>query len=101
MEFRQAFDFSGKVAVVTGGSGVLCGALARTLGNQGAAVAVLAGSRLDRASTAAEEIVAAGGQAAHRPTPGNNGITLAPGGIGSSNNSGEIAFSGRADFSVM
>lgn len=60
---ERAFDLAGKVAVVTGGSGVLCGALARALGAQGAAVVVVAHSRLERAQAVAEEIVADGGQA--------------------------------------
>lgn len=60
---ERAFDLAGKVAVVTGGSGVLCGALARALGAQGAAVVVVAHSRLERAQAVAEEIVADGGRA--------------------------------------
>ena len=61
MNLDQPFDFGGKVAVVTGGSGVLCGNIARALGKQGAAVAVLAHSRLARAEKIAAEITASGG----------------------------------------
>ncbi len=53
----------GRVAVVIGGSGVLCGTLARGLGRHGVAVVVVAHSRLDRAQAVAEEIVSVGGQA--------------------------------------
>ena len=56
-------DLSGQVAVVIGGSGVLCGALARALGRHGAAVVVVGHSRLDRARAVADEIVSNGGQA--------------------------------------
>lgn len=55
-------DFSGKVAVVTGGSGALCSQLCRTLALAGAKVAVL-GSRQETADKVAEEIRAEGGQA--------------------------------------
>ena len=63
MNLDKAFDFTGKVAVILGGSGVLCGALAQALGRQGAAVAVVGHSRIDRAQEVAGEIVAQGGQA--------------------------------------
>jgi NAD(P)-dependent dehydrogenase (short-subunit alcohol dehydrogenase family) len=63
MDLSNPFDFSGKVAVVTGGSGVLCGALARTLGQQGAAVAVLGYNNFARAERTAAEVVAGGGEA--------------------------------------
>lgn len=63
MNLGSPFDFSGKVAVVTGGSGVLCGAMARALGQQGAAVAVLAHENLVRAEEEAESIVSKGGRA--------------------------------------
>lgn len=56
-------DFSGRVAVVTGGSGVLCGRLAEALGAAGAAVAVLGHSRLERADAVAETIRDHGGTA--------------------------------------
>ncbi|MFO1522044.1 MAG: SDR family NAD(P)-dependent oxidoreductase [Kiritimatiellia bacterium] len=47
------FDLTGKVAVITGGGGVICGAFARELGRRGARVAVL-----DRAVDFARKVVA-------------------------------------------
>ena len=55
-------DLSGKVALVTGGGGVLCGYMARALASNGAAVAV-ADLRKEAAASVAEEIIAAGGKA--------------------------------------
>lgn len=55
-------DFSGKVAVVTGGSGVLCGEFCRALAACGAKVAIVNRS-LDKGSALAREIIAAGGEA--------------------------------------
>jgi NAD(P)-dependent dehydrogenase (short-subunit alcohol dehydrogenase family) len=55
-------DLKGKVAVVTGGTGVLCSAMARALGECGAAVAIL-GRRGEVAEALAKEIRQAGGQA--------------------------------------
>jgi NAD(P)-dependent dehydrogenase (short-subunit alcohol dehydrogenase family) len=49
---RDLFELEGKVAVVTGGGGVLCGAMARALGQLGAKVAVL-----DLFPAAAEAVV--------------------------------------------
>jgi NAD(P)-dependent dehydrogenase (short-subunit alcohol dehydrogenase family) len=58
----ELFDLTGKVAAVTGGGGVLCGAMSRALGRAGARVAVL-----DLKPEAAEEVVSsitsAGGEA--------------------------------------
>jgi NAD(P)-dependent dehydrogenase (short-subunit alcohol dehydrogenase family) len=51
------------VAVITGGSGVLCSALARGLGRQGATVVVVGHSNAARAESVAQQIVAAGGKA--------------------------------------
>jgi NAD(P)-dependent dehydrogenase (short-subunit alcohol dehydrogenase family) len=55
-------DFSGKVAVVTGGAGVLCSMFAKALALCGAKVAILdlAG---DKARALADEIKSEGGQA--------------------------------------
>ena len=53
---------SGKVAVVTGGTGVLCSSMARALGECGAAVAVL-GRRKEVAEELAAEIRKDGGKA--------------------------------------
>ena len=55
-------DLNGKVAVVTGGSGVLCGALAIALAECGAAVAV-AGRNREKAQRVVDRITAAGGKA--------------------------------------
>jgi NAD(P)-dependent dehydrogenase (short-subunit alcohol dehydrogenase family) len=54
-DIRNLFDLSGKTAVVTGGAGVLCSAIARMLAAHGANVAILdlAG---DRAQALAEAI---------------------------------------------
>ena len=51
-----------KVAVVTGGAGVLCGAFAKELARHGVKI-VIADYAPDKAETAAGEITAAGGQA--------------------------------------
>ena len=63
MGYERWYDFTGKAAVVVGGSGVLCGELARALAAQGAAVVVVGHTHLGRAQAVADEIVAAGGQA--------------------------------------
>lgn len=55
-------DLTGKVAVVTGASGVLCSAFARALGRAGAKVALLA-RKLDGCEAVAEIIRAEGGTA--------------------------------------
>ena len=55
-------DLSGKVAVVTGGGGILCSAMAKALAECGAAVAV-ADLKLESAQKVADEITAAGGKA--------------------------------------
>ncbi|HZJ82751.1 MAG TPA: SDR family oxidoreductase [Clostridia bacterium] len=55
-------NLKGKTAVITGGGGILCGAMAKELGRQGVNVAVL-DLNLDSANVIAEEINKAGGQA--------------------------------------
>src|SRR2546430_7610288 len=60
------FGLHGRVAVVTGGTGVLGSALARGLARAGARVAIL-GRRRERAEAVAAEIVAAGGEAVATP----------------------------------
>jgi 3-oxoacyl-[acyl-carrier protein] reductase len=57
-------DFSGRVALVTGGSGGIGAALCRDLARQGAAVAVGYGHRDKPAKELAGEIESAGGRAA-------------------------------------
>lgn len=56
------FDLTGKVAVVTGGGGVLCSGFSKTLAAAGAKVAVC-DLRKEAAQAVADEIVAAGGVA--------------------------------------
>jgi NAD(P)-dependent dehydrogenase (short-subunit alcohol dehydrogenase family) len=56
------FGVAGKVVAVTGGGGVLCGALSRALGRLGAKVAVL-DLFLESAQAVVDEIVQAGGEA--------------------------------------
>ena len=55
-------DLTGKVAVVTGGGGILCSAFAKALAECGAAVAV-ADLKLESAQRVADEIVKNGGKA--------------------------------------
>lgn len=66
---RQAaarFDLQDKVAIVTGGTGVLGGAMARGLAISGATVGIL-GRRQDKAEQAANEIKKSGGRALALP----------------------------------
>ncbi len=58
---RSLFSLSGQVAVVTGGGGILCGAMSRALARAGAQVAVL-DLRLEAAQQVVSEIESAGGQ---------------------------------------
>lgn len=60
---QRAWDFRGKVAVVTGGSGYIGGGIAMALGACGAAVVVVGYSRMERAEAVVEEITARGGKA--------------------------------------
>lgn len=55
-------DFNGKVAVITGGGGVLCGCMAKELGRQGMKVAIL-NLDYDAAVQVANEIKDNGGEA--------------------------------------
>jgi NAD(P)-dependent dehydrogenase (short-subunit alcohol dehydrogenase family) len=63
MSLDSALDFTGKVAVVIGGSGVLCSELARALGQQGATVVVVGHTNMFKAQEVVEQIVAKKGQA--------------------------------------
>ncbi len=58
----KLFSLEGQVAIVTGGTGVLGGAMARGLAQAGAHVGIL-GRRKERADAVIAEIEAAGGQA--------------------------------------
>jgi NAD(P)-dependent dehydrogenase (short-subunit alcohol dehydrogenase family) len=62
MNLERPFDFTGKVAVITGGGGVLCSTLSRALAQCGASVAVL-DINLPAAEKVADEIRTQGGQA--------------------------------------
>ncbi|HWR38808.1 MAG TPA: SDR family oxidoreductase [Patescibacteria group bacterium] len=55
-------DLTGKVAVITGGAGILCGAFARELARLGAAVAIL-DIQQEKADDVVREITANGGKA--------------------------------------
>ena len=59
---QELFDVNGKVAVVTGGAGVLCSAMCKMLAKAGAKVAVL-DLALDLAEKLAAEIISEGGEA--------------------------------------
>jgi NAD(P)-dependent dehydrogenase (short-subunit alcohol dehydrogenase family) len=62
MDLKNPYDLSGKVAVVTGGTGVLCGILAHALGECGARVAVL-GRNMEKANRVVAEIRNRGSEA--------------------------------------
>lgn len=66
MNTTDLFSLQGKVAIVTGGTGVLGGAIARGLAGAGAQVAIL-GRRAEQAQAVAQAIVDAGGQAIATP----------------------------------
>ena len=63
---EELFDLSGRVAIVTGATGVLGGAMARGLARAGVSVGIL-GRRRERAEQVAAEIRAAGGDALALP----------------------------------
>lgn len=59
---KNIFDLSGKVAVITGGAGVLCSEMSKRLGSIGVKVAVLDLS-LERANEVARDIIDSRGTA--------------------------------------
>jgi NAD(P)-dependent dehydrogenase (short-subunit alcohol dehydrogenase family) len=59
---KVSFDISGKVAVITGGAGILCSTMSKHLAEYGAKIAVL-DLFYDKAKEVADEIVAKGGDA--------------------------------------
>jgi len=61
-DLKSLFGLSGKVAVITGGGGVLCSTMGQALGEQGVKVALL-DLRPEAAQAAADAIKKAGGQA--------------------------------------
>lgn len=63
---QQLFSLDGKTAIVTGGTGVLGGAMALGLAQAGAKVAVL-GRRADKAEAVVAQIRSAGGEAMAAP----------------------------------
>ena len=65
-QVSQLFDVEGQVAVVTGGTGVLGGAMARCLAANGARVAIL-GRSTEKAQLVLDDIAKAGGEAAFYP----------------------------------
>ena len=59
---EELFDIKGKVIAITGGGGVLCGTMAKALGEAGAKIAVL--DLIEKAAnTIADEIKSKGGRA--------------------------------------
>ncbi len=63
---HELFDVSGRVIVLTGAGGILCGTLARGLGRLGARIGVL-DVRPEAADAVAQEILAEGGEAIALP----------------------------------
>ncbi len=58
----QRFDLCGRIAVITGGGGELCGAMAEALALAGVRVAIL-DIGLEKARNRASSVIAAGGEA--------------------------------------
>src|SRR3954454_14124397 len=63
---QELFGLDGQVAVVIGGTGVLCGAMAQGLAQAGATV-VVAGRDAEKGAARVREIEAVGGKAAFAP----------------------------------
>ena len=66
MQLPALFDLTGKVAVVTGGGGVLCGAISGGLASAGAKIAI-ADCSIEKAQRKADEIDSRGGIAKAYP----------------------------------
>lgn len=62
MDIASVYNFTGKVAVLTGGAGVLCSTMARALADQGASVALL-DLNLPSAERLAAQLQGSGGRA--------------------------------------
>lgn len=62
MDIKQLFDLTGKSVAITGGGGVLCGAIAECLASAGARVAVL-DLKVEAAQAVADRINKSGGKA--------------------------------------
>lgn len=60
---NNKYNFNGKVAVVTGGSGVLCGPICTALASCGASVVIVANTRIQKAQQLADEIIGSDGRA--------------------------------------
>ena len=63
---QRLFDIRGKVIVITGGGGILCGTMARGLARAGARIAVL-DILPGAAQKVVDDIVGGGGEAAGGP----------------------------------
>ena len=72
---HDLFDLTGQVAVIIGGTGELCGAMAEGLAGAGATV-VLAGRSEEKAVTRLEKISAAGGQGCFLPVEASSRASL-------------------------
>ena len=62
MDIRKAFDFSGQVATITGGGGVLCSTIAKEFAKCGGTAAIV-DLNLDAAKAVANDIKSVGGKA--------------------------------------
>ncbi|MBV9542013.1 MAG: SDR family NAD(P)-dependent oxidoreductase, partial [Alphaproteobacteria bacterium] len=77
MSNTNPYDFSGRIALVTGATSGLGRHFAKLLASHGAAVA-LAGRRVDRLNEVKAEIEAAGGKAAAIPLDVTDAKAVAP-----------------------
>ncbi len=72
---HDLFDLTGQVAVIIGGTGELCGAMAEGLAGAGATV-VLAGRSEEKGAARLEKITAAGGQGCFLPVEASSRSSL-------------------------